>query len=48
VGNARGHSGHREGDSGGVPRMPALKAKLTPEGIAAVARYAQQLASGKP
>ena len=32
----------------GVPRMPAMKAKLTPEEIAAVARYTQQLASGKP
>jgi mono/diheme cytochrome c family protein len=32
----------------GGPRMPAMKAKLTPEEIAAVARYAQQLASGKP
>ena len=32
----------------GVPRMPAMKAKLTPEEIAAVARYTQQLAGGKP
>jgi cytochrome c6 len=35
----------------GVPRMPALAAKLTPEEIAAVARYAQQMvaaASPKP
>jgi len=32
----------------GVPRMPAMKAKLTPEEIAAVARYVQQLAGGKP
>ena len=32
----------------GVPRMPTMKAKLTAEEIAAVARYAQQLASGKP
>lgn len=35
----------------GVPRMPALAAKLTPEEIAAVARYTQQMvaaASPKP
>jgi len=32
----------------GVPRMPAMKTKLTPEQIAAVARYTQQLAAGKP
>jgi len=32
----------------GVPRMPAMKAKLTPEEIAAVARYTQQLAGSKP
>jgi cytochrome c6 len=32
----------------GVPRMPAMKAKLTPEEITAVAHYVQQLAGGKP
>jgi len=32
----------------GVPRMPAMKAKLTPEEIVAVATYVQQLAGGKP
>jgi cytochrome c6 len=32
----------------GVPRMPAMKAKLTPEEITAVALYTQKLAGGKP
>jgi len=32
----------------GVPRMPAMKAKLSADEIAAVARYVQQLAGGKP
>ena len=32
----------------GVPRMPAMKAKLKPEEVAAVARYLQLLAGGKP
>lgn len=32
----------------GVPRMPPMKAKLTPDEIAAVAAYVQQLAGGKP
>jgi cytochrome c6 len=32
----------------GVPRMPAMKAKLTPEEITAAAHYVQQLAGGKP
>ena len=32
----------------GVPRMPPMKDKLSAEEIAAVVRYTQELAGGKP